>query len=106
MSTPAKQSETIEFSRATLAAAHKRAESLGMSFSEYVQSLVANDAQIGEKDPWREPVPAHVSERWDRDVAEFEAQEKTNPQPGARTADELIQQLDEEAARLPDNEDN
>ena len=101
-----KQLETVEIARDTLVVAYERAESLGLSLTEYVQSLIDKDAQTEKKDPWREPVPRHVSERWEREIAEFDEQEKINPRPGARTADELIQQLDEEAARLPEYEDD
>ena len=104
--TTTKQAETVELARDTLVVAYKRAESLGMSFSEYVQSLITKDAEAEVKDPWRQPVPKEVDERWERDLAETEAAEKINPRPGARTADELIQQLDEEAARLPEYEGN
>ena len=99
-----KQTKPVEFALDTLAAAHKRAESLGMSFSEYVQFVIAKDVETENKDPWRESVPQEVDERWERDLAETEVAEKTNPRPGAKAADELIQQLDEEAARLPDHE--
>jgi hypothetical protein len=59
-----------------------------------------------ELDPWLEPVPKEVDAKWERDIAEFDEQEKLNPRPGARTADELIRLLDEEAAQLPDDEGN
>jgi hypothetical protein len=55
---------------------------------------------------WLEPVPKEVDERWEKDIAETEELERLHPRPRARTADELFRLLDEEAARLPDNEEN
>ena len=92
--TTTKQSETVELTQTTLAAAHKRAESLGMSFSEYVQSLITKDTQEEIKDPWREPVPQHVTEQWERDITEFEEQDKKGLQPAFDNAQELIDDLD------------
>ena len=84
--------------------AQGRARALGMTLSEYMQSLVDKDVLAKEHDPWREPVPKEVAERWSRELAEFEEQEKTNPRPAAKTGEELIRLLDEEAATLPDDE--
>lgn len=104
--TTTKRSETVELARDTLVVAYKRAESLGMSFSEYVQSLITKDAETEIKDPWREPVPQHVSDRWERDLAETEASEKIDPRPRAKTVTEFRELLEAEAAQLPDNEEH
>jgi hypothetical protein len=87
-----------------LVKAKARARALGLTLTEYVQTLVNKD--VSEPDPWLEPVPKEVNERWERDIAEFDEQEKLNPRPGARTAAELIKLLDEEAAQLPGDEGN
>jgi hypothetical protein len=89
-----------------LVKAKARARALGLTLTEYVQTLVNKDVRTLDSDPWLEPVPKEVNERWERDIAEFDEQEKLNPRPGARTADELIKLLNEEAAQLPDDEGN
>jgi hypothetical protein len=89
-----------------LVKAKARARALGLTLTEYVQTLVNKDVRTLDSDPWLEPVPKEVNERWERDIAEFDEQEKLNPRPGVRTADELIKLLNEEAAQLPDDEGN
>jgi hypothetical protein len=89
-----------------IAKVEARARALGLTLAEYVQTLVNQDTETNEYDPWREPVPKEVDERWEREIAEFDEQEKIKPRPGARTAEELIKLLDEEAAQLPDDEGN
>jgi hypothetical protein len=86
--------------------AEARARALGLTLAEYVQALVNQDVKTKEYDPWREPIPKEVDERWEKEIAEFDEQEKIKPRPSARTAEELIKLLDEEAAQLPDNEGN
>ena len=99
-----KQTESVEIARDTLVVAYKRAESLGLSLTEYVQSLIDKDAQTEKKDPWREPIPRHVSERWEREIAEFDEQEKINPRPVAKSVAEFRELLEKEVAQLPDDE--
>ena len=96
----------VSLSEEVLLKAEARARVLGLTLAEYVQALVDKDVRTKEHDPWLEPIPKEVDERWEKDLAETEEQEKLNPRPGARTADELIKLLDEEAARLPDDEGN
>jgi hypothetical protein len=84
--------------------ARARARELGLTLAEYMQRLVAQDVARQEHDPWLEPIPKEVDEQWEKDIAEFDEQEKTNPRPSAKTAAELIKLLDEEAATLPDDE--
>jgi hypothetical protein len=86
--------------------AEARARALGLTLAEYVQALVNQDVKTKEYDPWLEPIPKEVDERWEKEIAEFDEQEKIKPRPNARTAEELIKLLDEEAAQLPDNEGN
>jgi hypothetical protein len=86
--------------------AEARARALGLTLAEYVQALVNQDVKTKEYDPWLEPIPKEVDERWEKEIAEFDEQEKIKPRPSARTAEELIKLLDEEAAQLPDNEGN
>lgn len=85
-----------------LTKARMRASAQGLTISEYMQSLVDKDVSS----PWREPVPLEVNARWDKEIAEFDEQEKRNPRPSAKTADELINLLDEETALISDNEGN
>jgi hypothetical protein len=92
--TTTKQSETVELAQDSLIVAQKRADSLGMSFSEYVQSLIDKDADIEVKDPWREPVPTHVAKQWEQDIAEFEEEDKKGLQPSFSTAQELVDDLE------------
>ena len=82
-----------------------RPRSLGMTLSEYMKSLVDKDVAAKE-DPWRQPVPPEVNARWEKEIAEFDEQEKIKPRPSAKTAYELIKRLDEEAALLSDDEGN
>jgi hypothetical protein len=86
--------------------AQQRARALGMTLSEYMQSLVDKDMQSKEHDPWLEPIPRELNEKWQKDIAEFDEQDKINPRPGAKTADELINQLDQETTQLPGDEGN
>jgi len=86
--------------------ARERARSLGLTLTEYVQVLVNKDVNTKEYDPWLEPIPKEVDEQWEKDLAETEEQEKRYPRPAAKTADELIRLLDEEAVRLPNDEGN
>jgi hypothetical protein len=96
----------VALSKQVVVKAEERARSLGMSLAAYVEALVDKDVRSKEYDPWLEPVPKEVDERWEKDLAETEEQEKDHPRPGARSANELIKLLDEEAARLPDDEGN
>src|SRR5947208_1907341 len=86
--------------------AEARARALGLTLTEYVQALVNQDAKSKEYDPWLEPIPKEVDERWEKDLAEMEEQEKTNPRPRAKTVAEFRKLLEEEAAQLTDNEGN
>jgi hypothetical protein len=94
----------IILSEEVVAKAEARAHALGLTLAEYMQGLVNQDVKTKAYDPWREAVPHEVAERWKREIAEFDEQEKIKPRPSARTAAELIKLLDEEAAQLPDND--
>ena len=87
-----------------LVKAEARAHALGLTLAEYVQSLVDKDAAGQEHDPWLEPIPKDVDAEWEKDIAAFNEQEKTNPRPRARTANELRTLLKQEAELLPDDE--
>ena len=93
-------------SEEVLVRAEARAHALGLTLAEYVEALVDQDVATKAYNPWLEPIPPEVNEMWERDIAEFDEQEKTNPRSGAKTAAELIKPLDEEAAHLPDDEGN
>jgi hypothetical protein len=69
--------------------AEQNARRLGLSLREYVSRLVLRDTppkakhsrgSAGDKDPWG-PVPKEVSQRWDREEAEFEQEDRKHPQP-------------------------
>ncbi len=67
--------------------AERNARSLGLSVSEYLSRLVVRDTPakpvsgpVGEQDPWG-PVPKAVSERWKKEIAAFEAEDRKNPRP-------------------------
>lgn len=94
----------ITLSENIVVKARVRAHTLGISLTEYVQALVDQDVRTNKNDPWLEPVPKEVDERWEKDLAETEEQEKLKPRAGAKMANELIRLLDEEAACLPDDE--
>jgi hypothetical protein len=96
----------VTLSEEVVVKAEARARALGLTLAEYVQALVNQDAKTKAYDPWLEPIPKEVDERWEKEIAEFDEQEKNNPRPGAQTAEELIKLLDEEAAQLPDDEGN
>ena len=95
----------IDLPSDVLIKARGRARSLGMTLSEYMQSLVDKDVKTKEHDPWREPVPPEVNAQWDKEIAEFDRQEKTNPRPRAKTVAEFRQMLEAEIAQLPDDDD-
>jgi hypothetical protein len=95
----------INLSEDIVVKAEARARALGLTLTEYVQSLVDKDMKAKEYDPWREPVPKEVAEEWSRDIAETEAYEKLHPRPSVKTVEELMKLLDEEAAKLPDDDE-
>ena len=94
----------IDLSSDVLSKALGRARSLGLTITEYVQSLVEKDVQEKKHDPWLEPVPPEVEARWNKDIAETEEYEKTHPRPAAKSAAEFRQLLEKEIAELPDDE--
>ena len=75
--------------------AQKRARSLGLSLTEYVQSLVVDDVR-SQEDPWRQPLPWEVEKQYLLDEIEFYEEERKHPQKAAHSAEELMQLLDEE----------
>ncbi|NJN82132.1 MAG: hypothetical protein HC802_07540 [Caldilineaceae bacterium] len=77
-----------------LVKARGRARALGLTLSEYVRSLVDKDAQATEQDPWRQPVPKEIDEQWERELAEFEAEDRRGLQPAFNTVEELINDLE------------
>ena len=60
--------------------AQAKAAQLRMSVDEYVSRIVKSHIASKEEDPWG-PVPKEVSQRWDREEAEFEAEERKHPHP-------------------------
>jgi hypothetical protein len=96
----------VVLSEEVVVKAEARARTLGLTLTEYVQALVNQDVKSKEYDPWLEPIPKEVDERWEKELAEMEEQEKTNPRPRAKTVAEFRKLLEEEAARLADDEGN
>ena len=89
----------ISISTAVLQRAERNARTLGLSVSDYLSRLVVRDtpakhagASADEQDPWG-PVPKEVSERWDREITEFEAENEKNPQPSFTSASEMVAYL-------------
>lgn len=92
------QQFTLSFQTWVQARAH--ADALGLTVSEYVSLLVDED-----KNPTRRqkkiltfpaPLTKEAEERYDRDIKEFEKQEKKHPQKAAQSAEELVQMLEHE----------
>src|SRR6476646_7776439 len=91
--------------------AERNARTLGLSVSEYLSRLVLNDPHAARKPQdvfpvehgWG-PVPKPVQERWDKDIKEFEEEEKRgSTRPGVRGAtsvQELREQLEAETTLL------
>jgi hypothetical protein len=95
----------VNLSEEVVVKAEARARALGLTLTEYVQALVNQDAKTKEYDPWLEPIPKEVDERWEREIAEFDEQEKLKPRPRAKTVAEFRKLLEEEAAQLPDDDE-
>lgn len=79
--------------------AERNARILGLSVSEYLSRLVVQDApgtrvapSSSVQDPWG-PVPKEVSQRWDREEAEFEAEDRKNPQPRFTSGRDFVEYL-------------
>lgn len=51
-----------------------------MSVDEYVSRIVKTYITRHDPDPWG-PVPKKVSQRWDRELAAFDKEDKKNPRP-------------------------
>lgn len=86
----------ISISTEVLQRAQRNARMLGLSVSEYLSRLVVRDSPAtrgvtasSAPDAWG-PVPKEVSERWDREIAEFEEEDKKNPYPRFTTAQETV----------------
>ncbi len=97
--------------------AERNARTLGLSVSDYLSRLVLKDTHPARKKleifpvehGWG-PVPKQVQARWDKDIKEFEEEEKRGSiRPGVRGAtsvQELREQLDAEATFLTHGKDN
>ena len=83
--------------------ARERARSLGLSLTEYVQSLVVDDVRSRD-DPWRQPLPWEVEKQYLLDEIEFYEEERKHPQQAAHSADELMKLLDEESQQIDPHE--
>lgn len=83
---------TIQLSQKTMLIARKRAQSLGLTVSAYIESVLKDTF----KDPWSEPLPDKVVEMYKRDYDEFVKEEKKHPQKPMYTAAEFIKRLHDE----------
>ncbi len=80
--------------------AERNVRTLGLSVSEYLSHLVLNDPHPTRKQldvfpvehGWG-PVPKHVQERWDKEIAQAEAEFKQGTQKGYHTAEALVRAL-------------
>lgn len=68
--------------------AHHNAARLNMSVDEYVNQLIIKDQKSPE-----EHIPPHVLARWKKEIAEFEEEDKKNPQPVFTSAKEMVDYL-------------
>ncbi|MFN8495651.1 MAG: hypothetical protein U0350_49120 [Caldilineaceae bacterium] len=59
---------------------------------EYVNRILRNHVASEDIDPWG-PVPKEVAEQWDREVAEFEEEDKKNPQPRFTSGRDFIEYI-------------
>src|SRR4051812_11952511 len=83
--------------------AEEHARSLGISVTEYVQSLAADEIKYLD-DPWRQPLPWEVEKRYLLEEIRFYDAEKVSPQKAAYSAEELINLLDEEIQQVESDE--
>jgi hypothetical protein len=65
----------LQLSSTSVAVAHRRAEVLGLSLSQYIQSLITQDSKH-EKDPWRQPLPDAVVDTYEQEYQQFLIEEK------------------------------
>jgi len=78
---------------------NSRAREFGISFAEYLRHLIIEDYQRYQQRrrllTYPIKLPPEIEAEYNRDIEEFERQEKTEPQKGARTGRELINMLNE-----------
>jgi len=95
---PADIQQEFTLSSSTWLQAKAQADQLGLTVSEYVSLLVDED-----KNPTRRrkkvltfpaPLSQEAEKRYNREIAKFEAQEKTHPQKGAATVEEFMRRLE------------
>lgn len=65
--------------------AEQNARRQGLSVAEYISKLVTED----EQDSWGEP-PKAVIEQWDKAEREFDARDRTHPQPRFTSGEEIV----------------
>src|SRR3954467_7649445 len=82
-----------------LAKAEEHARSLGISVTEYVQSLVTDEIEhLG--DPWSQPLPWEAEKQYLLEEIRFYEAEEVSPQKAAHSAEELVRLLDEEIQQI------
>src|SRR5687767_7426598 len=92
----------VQLPEKVIVKAQAQAQALGLSLADYVQLLIDRDIRTKEDDPWLQPIPKEVDEKWEEDIAAFDEQEKTKPRPSAKTVSEFRTLLEQEAKLLPD----
>ena len=103
MKTPMNLEKQVILPEEVVAKAQERARSLGLSLTEYVQSLVVDDVRSLD-DPWRQPLPWEVEKQYLLDEIEFYEEERKHPQQAAHSAEELVKLLDEESRQIDPHE--
>jgi hypothetical protein len=78
---------------AILHKAYQRAQALRITFSDYVKQLIVQDTKVVQGDPWI-PVPQHVLDRWDREVKQFQKEERQGLHKSYHSIEELKADLD------------
>ena len=96
----------VELPSEVLEKARDSAQSLGLSFSDYMKALVDKDTTANRSDPWREPIPPDVNALWDEEIREFDTGKNANAHPSASSADELINLLHDDSETIVTDEGN
>ncbi|HLB60772.1 MAG TPA: hypothetical protein VJL83_04175 [Patescibacteria group bacterium] len=90
--------QEFNLSSTTWLQAKAQADELGLTVSEYVSLLVDEDKNPARRRKKVLTFPAPLSKeaenRYDREIKEFEKQEKKNAQKGAVTVEEFMKLLD------------
>jgi hypothetical protein len=81
----------VRLSQTLAEKADQRAAQLGLSIPEYIRSLIMQDTPASQQ-----IISPEAEKKYLRDIVEFLEEEKKAPRSGARSAKELMRQLDQE----------